>query len=335
MNVKILNEMSKARYIKSGVPQGSILGPKLYIIYVIVMSKLFKKAFRFIFADDTALVVSNENPIIAIQQLQSDFNELLKWAHDVGLIINVKKTKCMYVKSPSLGIWNIPKIIAHNSECIHRKIENICHCETIDFTNEYTYLGLIVDNKFKWDKQVAKICNQLRSFASNFYKLKFVLPHCTLKIIYFSMVESILRYGIRTWGHTSNIYIKYIQNLQIAIIKKIVPPNIYRQRSNLKLLYGSEGLLPIKGLLWYIIIMDNEGDSKYKKQPVHNHTTRFTENKGLITPRVTNKYGSRTLKYLIPEIFNKFNNFFKPQNNERPCPKNTKRWLISDESMYL
>jgi len=116
MNVKILNEMSKSRCIKSGVPQGSILGPKLYIIYVSAMFKLFKKAARFIFADDTALVVSNENPLIALQELQIDFNELLKWAHDVGLIINVKKTKCMYIKSPSLEMWNLPKLTAHNFE---------------------------------------------------------------------------------------------------------------------------------------------------------------------------------------------------------------------------
>lgn len=335
MYVKILNEMSNFKFIKSGVPQGSILGPKLYIIYVTALSKLFKIARRFIFADDTALVVSNENPEIAITELQRDFNELLKWSHDVGLIINAKKTKCMYITSPSLKMWNLPKITAHNFECIHRKINNICYCDKIDFTNEYTYLGIIVDNNFKWDKQVIKICNQLRCLASNFYKLKFVLPRCTLKLIYHSMVESILRYGIRTWGHSSIINIKFIQNLQTSIIKKIVKPSIYKQRNNLKLLYGSEGLLPIKGLLWYIIIMDNSGESTYKKLLVHSHTTRFTENKGLKIPRISNKYGSRTLEYMIPLIYNKLNKNIKLKNNEKPCPKLTKKWLINEQHIYL
>lgn len=335
INVKILNVMSKSKFIRSGVPQGSILGPKLYIIYVIAMSKLFRRARRFIFADDTALIVSNENPQIAIQELQTDFDELLKWAHDVGLVINVKKTKCMYIRSPSLKIWNIPNLTAHNLECIHRKITINCQCEKIEFVNEYTYLGLKVDNTFKWDKQVTKICNQLRALANNFYKLKFVLPHSTLKLVYFSLVESILRYGIRSWGNTSMTYIKYVQNLQTSIIKKIVSPNIYRQRHNVQLLYCAEGLLSIKGIFWFLTINDNWGDNTYKRPLVHSHSTRFTEKKGLKIPKISNKYGSRTLEYCVPVIFNKLMNNFALEEKENLSMKIVKKWLINEKSMYL
>lgn len=91
MRVNILNKMSKSKSIRSGVPQGSMLGPKLYIIYVTEMSNMFRKGRRFFFSAKTALSVFNEILRVAIRHL-AVFNELLKWAHDVGLIINVRKT---------------------------------------------------------------------------------------------------------------------------------------------------------------------------------------------------------------------------------------------------
>lgn len=335
IKVKLFQTYSKAKYMSTGVPQGSILGPTLYIIFVSLMNKIFTFVKHYVYADDTALVISHEELYIAIKLMQHDFFSLQKWSHDAGLIINSKKTKLMHIRSPHAKYNITPIIKSHTFECIHNYSQS-CKCETIELVQTYVYLGITVDTHMKWDTHVSNICKRLRAIAGRIYKIKYFMPISTLKIIYLSLAESTIRYGITSWGNSCKTNIGYIQSIQNSMTKLLVSKSIYAQRRDIKLLYQSLNILSVRGILWFKIICQNlTSDSIYKERVDHAYGTRFSKNEGMSIPKIINKYGQRTFSYLVPTIFNKIPMDIKIQSNYTTELKNKiKRWLIDQAFLY-
>ena len=98
--VQINNNVSDKMPTEYGVPQGSKLGPILYIIYANDMIKSLRESTTFAYADDTAVVVSDKNICNATETMQNQLDIATKWCHDNGLIINATKTKIMHIKPP-------------------------------------------------------------------------------------------------------------------------------------------------------------------------------------------------------------------------------------------
>lgn len=114
----------------TGVPQGSMLGPILYLVSVNTLPSCISKYSNvYLFADDTTLVVGNKDLRIAQTKIQNDYVNLQKWSHDHGLSINKSKTKCLQITRT--GFYdNQIKILHHSHECLHGKLKN-CKCNKI------------------------------------------------------------------------------------------------------------------------------------------------------------------------------------------------------------
>jgi hypothetical protein len=308
ITVKVCKHTTHSKNVLTGVPQGSILGPTMYIIFVSCMRVLFRYCKYFVYADDTALVVSHHDELEARRLLQCDYNKLIRWSHDYGLIINAKKTKLMYIRSPNLAVINpMPKIVSHDHQCIHRNVELpiTCDCSCVDVVDNYVYLGLTIDNKFKWDLHVNKICKRLRSIAGKLYRIKYFVPRTTLKVIYKSLAESLIRYGIGSWGNCTNTNLKRVMLAQKSILRLIVSKNVCTAaRNNISLYFKKLNILSAKGLFWQRIVLDQFLKNEYKIRPRHAHNTRFKLNEGYIVPQYNNKYGKRTLEYNVPKLLN-------------------------------
>lgn len=129
MTVKVSNTYSERVEINRGVPQGSILGPLLYLIYVNDIGKCFDKCKYFLYADDTVIISVHADIHSANRNLQDEFYKFQLWAHDKQLQINLKKTKIMHIRSPHKKFTFIPNILFHNLECIHRGVRvEACGC---------------------------------------------------------------------------------------------------------------------------------------------------------------------------------------------------------------
>lgn len=100
ITVMINNQFSEITQINVGIPQGSILGPTLYTIYVNPVFQQIQNCKMYMYADDTALVIANNDREVATRLLQDDFNIFQTWIHDNQLTINVKKTKVLCIKTP-------------------------------------------------------------------------------------------------------------------------------------------------------------------------------------------------------------------------------------------
>ena len=171
-------------YVKFGVPQGSVLGPLLFIIYINDIAKIpNQKFFPRLFADDTNIFVYAKNVSDLKSQSQQTLNSISSWFLANRLTINIAKT-CYMVFSPHKNI-SIPNdfTLTINSLLINK----------VDHTK---FLGVIIDDKLSWKEHISAILAHLRRFVGIFYKISFFVPRSILKMLYFSLVHSKIIYAI-------------------------------------------------------------------------------------------------------------------------------------------
>lgn len=230
-HVKINNILSYTTTSQYGVPQGSKLGPILYVLYANEMLRNLQNSTTFAYADDTAIIVSHKNINIATKTMQHQLNNATKWCHDNGLIINATKTKLMHIKARHLLDSPI-KLIFHNTECLHQQTLNTNAsnetCNTvIELVQSYKYLGVYVDSNFKWKTHIENVRTKLRKSSYMLYHLSNCAPYSVLRQAYFSLAESYLRHGITAWG--SATYCNTLQKSQNQILKILKKSQHYHQ----------------------------------------------------------------------------------------------------------
>ena len=190
--VKLWEKVS-LRKPATGVPQGSILGPMLFLIYSNSIHNLIRgnDTKIFSYADDIAIVVAHESLETAHSTMQDNLNRILLWSHDMNLLINYKKTKLLHIHSPHFHLSEL-NLIAHNSLCIHTNLAYSLSCscqETIETVTEFKYLGITLDHRFKFDLHIADLNNKLRTCSYMIYHLRNTLPPDALRVVYLSLVE--------------------------------------------------------------------------------------------------------------------------------------------------
>lgn len=329
--VRINNVNSIKLNINSGVAQGSILAPVLYIIYVNSLFNHIENGEIFMYADDTVLLTSDNNLQAATNLMQANFKRLQEWTHDNDLVINASKTKAMHIKSPYNKDTNDePILICHSYRCLHLK-ESDCKedCVKIELVNTHKYLGLTIDNTFSWKFHIQNLCNRLRSCIYHMYNLKRIVPKQTLRTIYMAIVESILAYGILAWGNATYSHLRPLISIQNKIIKIITTShNTINSPSTLADKYKSINLLPFQQLFKYRLILKYYYNEEFKSITKHTANTRLQSSHLYDIPHYNNKYGKRRLHFSIPSNFNIIpaskRNFVKYKD----VKLNIKSWLI-------
>jgi hypothetical protein len=305
MLVKINKTVSDLKSVRSGVPQGSILGPLLYLIYVNDMFKCAGNCHMFMYADDTVLVAVHRELEGAEKMMQSVFTKVLQWTHDNNLICNARKTKIMHICSPlNHNACTQAKIIHHSFDCLH---SNQCNCSTfIEEVNQFVYLGLIVDRFFSWKPQTEHLCRRLRSVAFGLYKLRSSgAPLNILRTVYLSLAESQLLYGLLVWGQASEYLVDKIMSIQTNIIKIISPQAMRKTIPDIEVLFQKFNILPIRKLFEYRIILKYYFVNEYKiLKSECLMKARLRNKEPFIVPNYVNKHGKRLLEYTIPLLFN-------------------------------
>ncbi|CAK1599095.1 unnamed protein product [Parnassius mnemosyne] len=302
--------VGKEADVDSGVPTGSVYGPVGYIMYVNTVSNVVHNCKVFMYADDMCLVYASKDITEVQKCIQGDFENISKWAHDNGIILNLQKTKCMHIHSPYNRNAKCVKnedltVIGHTYECMHRNKFN-CNCKRLDYVDKFKYLGLTIDKNFNWRIHINDICNRLRSVLSKFYQLKNVLNKKTLKIVYFALADSLMSYGLLVYGRTFITYLRDIKDIQIRLIKFLVSKNIKDNcNKDYDKLFSICKIIPIDKKVEYLIGLEYYYNEKYKVNVKNKYNThRVRENK-LVLPKITNYYGKRTSKYLVAKVFNK------------------------------
>lgn len=302
--VKIFNDFGEKVEVKSGIPQGSNLGPLLYLIQVISLNETVKNAEMFNFADDTAIIFAHSKVQNAEEIIQKDFDLVQRWVHDHSLTLNVKKTTCMHITPPFQNEYKL-NLIVHTNSCLHElDVNEKCKCSTkLQQVSEQKYLGVIIDRQLKWGPHINYVCNRLRSCTYGLYHLcKVIKRKKALITIYKAFAESIVRYGLVAWGSAITYNLKRVAKLQLALLRIIHNKKESFPKPDLFKLYN---VLPVEELYKEIIFTMYYFDDTYKNNTIRMHESRNNASyKRYIEPRYFNNYGKRELRYLVPTTFN-------------------------------
>jgi hypothetical protein len=162
---------------------------------------------------------------------------------------------------------------------------------------------VVVDDTLSWRKHIDLINKRLKNITTIVYNIKPLVPVDILRMLYIALAESLIRYGITAWGSASDTYINSIKERQIILIKKIAG---FKSRCQFSVnAFQHLNVLSVRALFMQKILYKYYFSPKYKELCNHEWQTRYKDSGKFVIPQSLNKYGERTLNYIVPSTFNK------------------------------
>ena len=186
---------SSIRDITLGVPQGSILGPVLFLIFINDLPSALQDTVADIYADDTTVSYSTDYrlaPQAVSDSLQSDLNKLQKWSDNNKMILNEKKTKTML----ATGKW-LEKRMGH------QQLQVKLNATELDQVNSQKLLGVTIDSKLSFDEHINDLCRKVSQRIAVLKRIKKFLPFQQRIAYYNAMIKQDMLHASVVWSSCS------------------------------------------------------------------------------------------------------------------------------------
>ena len=266
---------SKPCELLCGVPQGSVLGPLLFLIYVNDISSVTGDSSLKLFADDTNLFVFARTYAQLQQKANECLSNLQNWFIANKLSLNIEKTNFT--------------IFAHKDKNNEKDLITLSiGGQAIKKVNCCKYLGVFVDDKLNWKEHIDYIYKKLVKFTSLFYKIRHLLPFACLKMLYYAFVYPHIQYCIEIYGSACKAHLNKLCVLNNKLIRILLSKNIFTRVVDLykcvnslpiEYLYEMQLLITIHKCLYHDHLLPNVFRGYFaSKNSVHLHNTRHTNN---------------------------------------------------------
>ena len=311
--VDINGVRSKEQCVNIGVPQGSVLGPLLFLIFVNDLAYIDNNDKLTMFADDNTYLMCGSSLENTIESIQNAINNFVQWFKNSKLYLNTTKT---------VFINFTPRTAAINHSCLI-KIEH----KSIEQVSDTKFLAIYIDNALNWKKHVDFLCSKLSSLCFAVYRLRQVTNKSIALTFYFSHILSRLRYGIIFWGNSSQMH--RIFKVQKRAVRNIVG---CKRTDSCRPYFKSLNVLtlPCIYILELLIFVKTNPSFFIPNGNYHAYDTRH--DKILAIPAHNLTLYENSPKYMGIKCYNKLPAEIKSIDNMKEFKKTVSKYLI--ENVY-
>ena len=318
---------SNFKNIYHGVPQGSVLGPLLFLIYINDLHNAIRHSDVYHFADDTNLLHINTNLKKARTSLNIDLKSLHRWLLANKISLNESKTELIFFHKPSVSRPSNTKIKLNGT--------------ILEYNSSIKYLGVYLDETLTGNKHCSELAKKLNRANGMMAKVRHYAPNEILSI-YHSIFSSHLIYGIQIWGQAQNTLFDKIMLLQKTAVRIMSFSNnrehtspLFKQFKILKL----KDQVTLENILFVHKFLKNDLPLSFNNyftptsQLYCNVTTRGSVNGCLYVPAYnTSKYG---LHSITRESITAWNNIVKKFKNENLLTLSNKALKKKISNLFL
>jgi hypothetical protein len=316
--VKIENNRSDEESVEYGVPQGSVLGPTLFLVYINQLCNLQNSGGQiYCYADDTAVVFSGRTWLDVQTKAETGLAKIADWLNANLLTLNIDKTHFMCFTPNKRSQPN-----ENFSIKIHGcSIQSNCLCPEIKKVEYLKYLGVMIDQRLSWHVHLELISERIRKLIWIFIKLRYAMPSELLKKIYISLGQSVITYCIPIWGGATKSKFLYLERAQRALIK-VMYFKPYRFPTNQ--LHDVCGLLSVRRLYILLALLD-----LHKNLPYDSRKLNLRRNFNVAPcPRIRTVFAERQYSVRSSKLYNKIDKILGIYNKKTfDCKRMITNWL--------
>jgi hypothetical protein len=297
--VQLNSSTSDSMNISCGVPQGSILGPLFFTLYINDLPAASRKAQVIMYADDTAIVYSSASVPDIENVLSGELARVKAWLDLNKLTLNTTKTKTMLFGSP-------------------QKLKQVQHLELrvaddlIEQVSEFKYLGIWLDSKVKFSTHISKVAAKISSKLGLLSRIRHFLPMKQRKMMFNALVLPHFDYAASVWCNTSQKHL----NTLILLHKRAgrllleVPRDTPTEWVYANLGWKTPHFRWKKQVVTLVFKTMNGGAPAYLSDTFklsrnqHFHNTRHASNGNICIPKVKTEYGKRTFHFSGATLWN-------------------------------
>jgi hypothetical protein len=301
--------------VKHGVPQGSILGPLLFLLYVNDLPEIVKdNAEIVLYADDTSIIINRPNITDFTNCANKVLNDINKWLTINLLSLNTDKTEYMQFVRKSSSLKEV-HLMYNGKEIVN--------------SSNVNFLGLSLDSTLSWKNHIDAILPKLSSACFAVRAVKPFLSLESLKSVYFSYFHSIMVYGLVFWGncdHNNTVF-----KLQKRIIRIMVGIG---NRESCRGYFKTLKILPLQSEYIYLLMMFviNNDEHFIRNSQIRNRDIK--NNTDFYYPKSYLSFYQRGLHYTGIKIFNRLPVYIKQLSTDSLQFKKALKGFLHMNSFY-
>ncbi len=321
--VSINGQNSSLLTVNCGVPQGSVLGPLLFLIYINDLPLASTKLKFYLFADDTNIYLEDGNLTHLVKTVNKELKFVMKWLNANKLSLNIEKTNFILFHSMSIKV----------PSDINIKIGK----KPINRVKFIKFLGVLLDENISWKHHLNQLSKKLARICGMFFKIRNFVPLNTLLCLYNALFLSFLQYGITVWGSTCTTYIDPIFKLQKKVVRAI---SFESSNSHSSPIFKDLKILKLSDV-FHLKLLTFVYESIHKISPscfhnffclssyVHQYSTRQASRGNLyLNQKNTVRYGLNSLGYLGAKLWNELPDHIRSAKTKNMFKTKLKSHLI-------